>query len=142
MSSNDQEKFLAIKAKFDAGEELQSKERVFYNRMKNTLRAKNKPETTVEPESRVRVNTFGSAQSNEVKPKLIRFVSNERAALRSRKDQLISNSAQDIVQVLGSVKAASEDLLVRAAVLSLRDLNDQQLLDLLKEAQINAAFTN
>lgn len=141
MSSNDQEKFLAIKAKLDAGEELNSKERVFYNKTKNALRAKSAPKTTAEPEARVKVNTFGSAQNNEVKAKLIRFVSNERAALRSRKDQLIANSAQDVVQVLGSVKAASEDLLVRAAVLSLRDLTDQQLLDLLKEAQINAAFT-
>jgi hypothetical protein len=78
---------------------------------------------------------FGKTPTTKINPTSIRFVQTERDTLTSRKDTLVANCAEDIVERLGSIRFANETMLIRAAVRALRDIDDNQLLIYMKEAQ-------
>ena len=88
------------------------------------------------------VNTFGKTSSSKeststVNPKAIRFVEAERQVLTRRAENLVANNAELIVERLGSIKKANETMLVRAAVLALADMIDEDLIEYMKQAQRN-----
>jgi hypothetical protein len=84
---------------------------------------------------KVASNVFGKTPTTKINPTSIRFVQTERDTLTSRKDTLVANCAEDIVERLGSIRFANETMLIRAAVRALRDIDDNQLLIYMKEAQ-------
>ncbi|WP_305840396.1 hypothetical protein [Photobacterium leiognathi] len=57
--------------------------------------------------------------------------------LTRRAENLVANSAELVVERLGSIKKANETMLVRAAVLALADMSDEYLVEYIKQAQRN-----
>ncbi|WP_318475974.1 hypothetical protein [Photobacterium leiognathi] len=93
-------------------------------------------------EAQSTVNTFGKASPSKVStstvnPKAIRFVEAERQVLTRRAENLVANNAELVVERLGSIKKANETMLVRAAVLALADMSDEDLVEYMKQAQRN-----
>lgn len=82
-------------------------------------------------------NEFGRKPTTKINPKAIRFVQAERDSLTSRKDSLVRDSSEMIIERLGSLKYANDTMLIRAAVLSLVDMPDAQLIEFMKQAQRN-----
>jgi hypothetical protein len=120
-----------------SGVGLRPAEKAELSKLEKELRRSNKP---AQEDKQPETNILGAKNNsdNEKSPKLIRFVQVERRALKTRRESLLADSPDDVKEALGSVKAASEDLLVRAAVLSLSRLSDKKLIALMKEAQMNS----
>lgn len=123
----DQEKYETLNAKRESGEPLKPAEKALLSQLekaKGQSKSKPKASLTSEPD-------------NAKKAKLIRFVAAERKALTERCEALKEESQENIKASLGSINAASEDLMVRAAVLALESMPDKKLIALMKKAQMN-----
>ncbi|MEZ9922392.1 hypothetical protein AB4342_19970, partial [Vibrio breoganii] len=93
-------------------------------------------------ESPVKANVFGSVDGGpvstyKIKPTSVRFVQAERDVLTRRANDLKANSLGLIIERLGSVSQVNETKLIRAAVLALADMTDEQVIEYIKKVQRN-----
>lgn len=137
----EEEQFSQLKEKRAKNEALKPAEKALLKRLEKKLQPKREEvkSSKVElNESTVKkVNAFGKTPTTKINPKPVRFVQAERDALTSRKDSLVRDSSEEIVERLGSLKFANDTMLIRAAVLSLMDLSDNALIEYMKQAQRN-----
>lgn len=75
--------------------------------------------------------------TSTINPKAVRFLQKERDLLTERTNSLQINSAHSIVERLGSLKAVNDTSLIRAAVLALTDMDDETLIEYIKQTQLN-----
>lgn len=122
-----QEQYDTLNAKRESGEPLKPAEKALLSQLEKAKgQSKGKPKTSLTSEP-----------DNAKKAKLVRFVVAERKLLEERCEALKEESQESIKASLGSVSAASEDLMVRAAVLALEGMSDKKLIALMKKAQMN-----
>ncbi len=115
------------------GERLKPKQRALKNRLEKEL----EPIVHVAEKKEVRTNLFGKVSTSTVNPKAVRFLQKERDLLTERTNSLQINSAQSIVERLGTLKAVNDTSLIRAAVLALTDMDDEKLIEYIKQTQLN-----
>ncbi len=90
------------------------------------------------PENKeIKTNLFGKVSTSNVNPKAVRFIQKERDLLTERTNSLNINSPHAVVERLGSLKAVNDTSLIRAAVLALIDMDDETLIEYIKQTQLN-----
>ena len=106
------------------------------------LERKLKSEEKSQVSSQVKTNLFGKIATTKIHPKPIRFLQHEMAGLATRKDSLKTNQPEMIIQELGSLREINDTKLIRAAVLLLADVSDEDLIKAIKQVQLNMVRTS
>lgn len=141
LSEQEHETLKRLIAKKDAGKDLNPKERALLNKLQKKAQSK-EANSTESKESPVKSNVFGSVEGGavstyKIKPTSVRFVQAERDVLTTRANDLKANSLGLIIERLGSVSQVNETKLIRAAVLALADMTDEQVIEYIKKVQRN-----
>jgi hypothetical protein len=118
----------------EKGERLKPKQRALKNRLEKESES-NLPSLAEKTE--VKTNMFGKVSTSVVNPKAVRFLQKERNLLTERTNSLNINSPHAVVERLGSLKAVNDTSLIRAAVLALVDMDDETLIEYIKQTQLN-----
>lgn len=106
------------------------------------LERKLKSEEKIQVSSQVKTNVFGKIATTKVHPKPIRFLEHEIVGLATRKDSLKANQPEMIIQELGSLREINDTKLIRAALLLLADVSDEDLIKAIKQVQLNMVRTS
>ena len=106
------------------------------------LERKLKSEEKSQVSSQVKTNLFGKIATTKVHPKPIRFLEHEITGLATRRDSLKTNQPEMIIQELGSLREINDTKLIRAAVLLLADVSDEDLIKAIKQVQLNMVRTS
>lgn len=117
----------------ESGERLKPKQRALKNRLEKEILSN----VAVLKDKDIRSNLFGKVSTSTVNPKAVRFLQTERDLLTERTNSLNINSTHAVVERLGSLKAVNDTSLIRAAVLSLVDMDDETLIEYIKQTQLN-----
>ncbi|EGU37259.1 hypothetical protein [Vibrio scophthalmi] len=117
----------------ESGERLKPKQRALKNRLEKEILSN----VSVLKDKDIRSNLFGKVSTSTVNPKAVRFLQTERDLLTERTNSLNINSTHAVVERLGSLKAVNDTSLIRAAVLSLVDMDDETLIEYIKQTQLN-----
>ncbi|GAD28528.1 hypothetical protein [Photobacterium leiognathi] len=138
LNAQEQTKYEELTSLQASGTALKPAQKVELKKLKKKL----DQQVASKSEASTSVNTFGKTSSSKeststVNPKAIRFVEAERQVLTRRAENLVANNAELVVERLGSIKKANETMLVRAAVLALADMSDEDLVEYMKQAQRN-----
>ncbi len=141
LSEQEQSTLDSLTAKKASGEQLKPKERALLVQLQKKAQSK-EADSTESKESPVKSNVFGSVEGGavstyKIKPTSVRFVQAERDVLSARANDLKANSLGMIIERLGSVSQVNETKLIRAAVLALADMTDEQVIEYIKKAQRN-----
>lgn len=118
----------------ERGERLKPKQRALKNRLEKELESSS---PLLTEKVKVKTNLFGKVSTSSVNPKAVRFLQKERNLLTERTNSLNINSPHAVVERLGSLKAVNDTSLIRAAVLALVDMNDETLIEYIKQTQLN-----
>ncbi|AQS39740.1 hypothetical protein Sps_04655 [Shewanella psychrophila] len=105
------------------------------------LERKLKSEEKSQVSSQVKTNLFGQIATTKVHPKPIRFLEHEITGLATRRDSLKTNHPEMIIEELGSLREINDTKLIRAAVLLLADVSDEDLIKAIKQVQLNMVRT-
>ena len=106
------------------------------------LERKLKSEEKIQVSSQVKTNVFGKIATTKVHPNPIRFLEHEIVGLATRKDSLKANQPEMIIQELGSLREINDTKLIRAALLLLADVSDEDLIKAIKQVQLNMVRTS
>lgn len=118
----------------EKGERLKPKQRALKNRLEKECESS----LSLVPENKeIKTNLFGKVSTSNVNPKAVRFIQKERDLLTERTNSLNINSPHAVVERLGSLKAVNDTSLIRAAVLALIDMDDETLIEYIKQTQLN-----
>ncbi|EKO3823574.1 hypothetical protein LCE44_27535 [Vibrio harveyi] len=117
----------------EKGERLKPKQRALKNRLEKEFDSSD----TSPQKKDVKTNFFGKVSTSTVNPKAVRFLQKERDLLTERTNSLNTNSPHAVVDRLGSLKAVNDTSLIRAAVLALVDMDDETLIEYIKQTQLN-----
>ncbi|WP_139686298.1 hypothetical protein [Vibrio tasmaniensis] len=131
LSSQEQLKYLINLE--EKGDRLKPKQRALKSRLEKELQ----PSTSMPEKSEVKTNLFGKVSTSAVNPKAVRFLQKERDLLTERTNSLNTKNPHAVVERLGSLKAVNDTSLIRAAVLALVDMDDNTLIEYIKQTQLN-----
>ena len=101
------------------------------------LQRKQKSEENDANQHSVKTNVFGQIATTKIHPKPIRFLEHELTGLATRRDSLKTNQPEMIIKELGSLREINDTKLIRAAVLLLADVSDDELIKAIKQVQLN-----
>lgn len=117
----------------EKGDRLKPKQRALKSRLEKDLQLS----ASIPAKSEVKTNLFGKVSTSAVNPKAVRFLQKERDLLTERTNSLNTQNPHAVVERLGSLKAVNDTSLIRAAVLALVDMDDNTLIEYIKQTQLN-----
>lgn len=121
-----------------SGEPLKPKQKATLNKLR---KERDNQAAKSKPSSEVKTNIFGKSDgvvsTYKVNPTSIRFVQVERDILSNKVAVLKLDFRDEVIDRLGSMSQVSETKLIRAAVLALQDMSEQQIIEYIKQVQRN-----
>lgn len=106
-------------------------------RLKVLQRQQKRQDTEKQSDNIAKTNVFGKIATTKIHPKPVRFLEHEITGLATRRDSLKTHCPEMIVQELGSLKEVNDTKLIRAAVLLLANVSDEDLIRAIKQVQLN-----
>lgn len=133
----DEKKYNELVSKRDRGEAIKPAEKAAMNKWEREQRRK---KDDGEEQGSTQANSAGSiveSEANAKSPKNVRFAAIERRLAKSIRKRLLAENSDEVKNSIGSLKALSEDIVIRAAVLSLERMPTKKLLAFIKAAKMN-----